>query len=199
MRRFKIGFAHALVWAAVSLALWCGCTAAFAESYFDFTFSGQGVTASGVFNVTGVNGDYTIQSISGGSVSGFGSSSDNGAMTLLAPGAYTSTDNGNKLYYINTPYVDGHGVAFTVSGGSQEGLYLCNSCSNTFELDGAKGSAIGTLSVSPTATPAPLPGAGLLSYLVLGLAGLLFYGKTTFAASARLFAPTEVASPQPSR
>jgi hypothetical protein len=41
---------------------------------------------------------------------------------------------------------------------------------------------VGTSTVTP-ATPAPNPGAGLLSYLVLGFAGLAFCGKRAWKPS----------------
>jgi hypothetical protein len=216
MRRLEICSSKVLAWVAVSLAAGGGSTVASAQS-FDFTFSGSGLTASGVFNVTaiaGSPGEYTINSISG-AVSGFPSGSDNGSITsLLAPNAYGGNDN--ILLDRNTGYLDANGVSFSVAGGAEENLFYIPH-EYTLYNDNTGDSKQGTLSVSPTTTPAPIPGAGLLSSLVLGFAGLLSAAKSAWgragnalarlslAASARLFAPkpslaqlTE-AAPQSSR
>ena len=193
MCRIKTGSAKTLILVAASLAVWCGGGAAFARS-FDFTFSGDGVTVSGVLYAIAIFGspdEYKIRAISG-SVSGFPSSSRDGAITsLLAPGSYRMNDN--ILYYSRSfSSFDAHGVAFTVNG-SPEDLKFSDAL-----FAGKDTLVTGTLDVSPArdrhrpadgAAPAPIPGAGLLSYLVLGFAGLLFSGK-------RIWTRADNATPQ---
>ena len=107
MRRLKICAAKALAWAAASLAVGCGSTAAFAQSYeeyFDFTFSGRnGVTASGVYDLTVAGPDMYLTGISG-TVSGFKNPYDDGSIT--------------SLLAITRP----NEIPFAVSGGADEKL-----------------------------------------------------------------------------
>jgi hypothetical protein len=119
MRRFGIGSAKALIWAALSPAVWWrGGAAAFAQSY-DFSFTGLGnVLASGMFDVTGTPGDYKITGISG-AVSGFVFPFDNGSIkSLSAVGA----DGNDNSFSPTSPYLDGSGVSFTVSGMETDNL-----------------------------------------------------------------------------
>jgi hypothetical protein len=184
MRRLEIGSAKALVWVAVSLAVWGASTAAFAQT-FDFSFSGSGgVMASGVFDVTGTSGNYTITGISG-SVSGFANALDNGSIqSLLAPGFYL--DNDNILSYPNSPYLDGNGgVSFTLSNGSTGDENIRDAGNGEYEFQNSEGGpftgSVGTLSL--TQTPAPIPGAGLLSYLAFGFGGLFINRKRLWRAT----------------
>jgi hypothetical protein len=217
MRQFNIFSARALLWAAVSLAVWWGSTAAFAQSSsFDFTFSGTGgVTASGAFDATPMPGDpgaFNINSISSGSVSGFPSGFNGSITELISPGFYV---NSNQLYGYGTGLQYLTQMAFDVSGGTRDTLsldtclYMGSGVDNcTYELSTNESPypyTYGTLSITaapdPAGGPAPIPGAGLLSYLVLGFGGLLFFGRRawgradnalarlSFAPSARLFAP----------
>ena len=56
------------------------------------------------------------------------------------------------------------------SGGSEQVSVTCSS-TNCFTANGA-------LTYGQDASPAPVPGSGLLSYIALGFAGLLFVAKT---------------------
>jgi hypothetical protein len=190
MRRFDIGLGKALVWLVASLAFWwCGSTAAFAQSFdafYDFSFTGcscSGVAASGVFefNFDPVNpGNTTLIGISG-SVSGFANPKDNGSIQSLVGAPISSL---------------GNVIPFTLSGGTNETLTLYSPFA---ELSTSHGeTSLGSLDIIPAA--APIPGAGLLSYLVLALSGLLFrvkrisrrahsaLARLSFLALARLFA-----------
>jgi hypothetical protein len=154
MRKIKIRTANVLVWVAVLLAAaGFGSTAAFAQS-FDFTYSGNGGSlVKGVFNVTGSPGNYLISGISG-AASGFSVPADNGPITGLA----IFGGNDNSLFFPNTPFLDGNGVSYQVSGGENENLFSFTD-GNTVDYAVANnlGSSSGSLSITG-ATPAPVPG-----------------------------------------
>jgi hypothetical protein len=187
MRRFEIrSSAKALVWAAVLLSAWGGSNTALAQS-FDFTFSGGTVMAIGAINVTGTRGAYTIIGISG-NVSGFANPAADGAITsLLAPNSFgtnfTAANNDNVFLYPNARDFDRDGVAFTVSGGADEDInvyggdyFISTSSAGQYQVGT-------TFTAAPN--PAPIPGSGLLSYLVLGFGGLLFVAKKTLLSDGR--------------
>ena len=110
-------------------------------------------------------------------------------MTLLSPGQIQtfSGPNNNILYYPGAPYLDGSGVGFSVSGGADEqaeyvgdgvGPYLIGA-----NINGGANVIGYSENLSITQTPAPIPGAGLLSYLVLGLGGLFINRKRLWQAA----------------
>jgi hypothetical protein len=144
----------------------------FAQSY-NFDFEANGVSATGLFNVSG----GTITGISG-TVSDASVVNFNGSIaSILSPGSSINTagfSNDNSLYYPTPPYLDDHGVSFQLDNQTDLNLYYQTTNDPGYILQGSTG-GIGTLSV--TQTPAPLPGSGLLSYLALGFAGLFFQRK----------------------
>jgi hypothetical protein len=152
---------------AASLAVGCGSSSAFAQSYqeyYDYTFSGSnGVMASIVYDITVDGPDNYLTGISG-TVSGFKKPLDNGSIT--------------SLLAITPP----NEISFAVSGGADENLIGTAHPNGTTSYalvtsNGARSDGTYTLSGS---APAPIPGAGWLSYLALGFAGLLFLGKRIF-------------------
>jgi hypothetical protein len=105
-----------------------GCAQNLYAQTFDFSFSGTGISASGVFDTTFVSGDeYLVTSISG---------TQNGqTMVLLAAGVYAANDN---LIFSTPPYLDLGGVSFDYLVGTtmynvyyDAGKYIeCNSVAN---------------------------------------------------------------------
>jgi hypothetical protein len=206
MSRFRICSVKALVWVAVSLALWCGSAAeAWAQSY-DFTFSGtSGVNAASV-----LDGVLVMQpspfpfpdppQLAGvsGTLAGTPSSID-GPISFASYGLvdyYRSPTVYNLQFEFTTPNYSGYYTMYLSPGADNSVIYSFGTPFNSYF-----GTSTVTPADPPVATPAPIPGAGLLSSLVLGFAGLLYRVKRNLgsaknavarlssAASARLFAP----------
>jgi hypothetical protein len=103
-------------------------------------------------------------------------------MNLLAPGIFgtpvsNGANNNNALDYPNTPYFSGGGVSFTVSGDDYNLDYFTSANAYVISDSNYGAGVIGSV------TPAPIPGAGLLSYLALGLGGLLINRKRIWRAA----------------
>jgi hypothetical protein len=135
------------------VVLFAGVQSAYADE-FNFTFSGSGLSASGIFTTDPESGgSFLVTSISG---------LQNGlAMTLLAPGTYASNDN---LLFPNFPQLDQPGISF-LSGGIDYNIYFysagsvylnCNSVT-----DGGCFVPAGTL-ITFTASPVPEPASLIL-------------------------------------
>ena len=140
---------------------------------YNFTFSGSGVTATGVFNVSGA----AIVGISG-SVSGFSNATDNGAITgLTSVGSFFSA---------SAPYLNASGVTFQLPSSVTETMQYSGSSYSMYTSDGTV-LASNCCSLNVVQTPAPVPGQGLLSWFVLGLGGLL-YRRKAIARQARTLA-----------
>lgn len=142
----------------------------FAQSAFDFSFSfGSGVTASGEFiaSATATPGQFLVTGISGNI--NFGAA--NQAMTLLPVNSFGGNDN--ILYYPDSASVDVAGISFSAGpAGSNYNLYEYNGqtllCA--CEYLGDPNATNGNLTTNPA--PGPIPGVGLLSYMVLAMLGL---------------------------
>ena len=79
---------------------------------FDFSYSGSGVTASGVITTTApVDGVYTVTDISG--------TRNNVQITGLS-----TFDGADDLLSTTSPYVDFNGIAFTTADNTAYDLYL---------------------------------------------------------------------------
>jgi hypothetical protein len=176
MRQIKIGPAKSLVWVAASLALWCGSSAPALAQTFDFTFSGAAADDSGLIT----NGILTLNSsghvtTASGTLSGVSPGNDGGAFQLFY------SYNGNYYNSSNDYHFE---FAATTSGGG-----------DTIEIDSGNTSEIFTndnstymgLSTVNEQTPAPIPGSGPLSYLVLGFGGL-FINRKRLSRAARMAA-----------
>jgi hypothetical protein len=135
------------------VVLFAGVQSAYADE-FNFTFSGSGLSGSGIFTTDPESGgSFLVTSISG---------LQNGlAMTLLAPGAYASNDN---LLFPTFPQLDQPGISF-LSGGIDYNIYFysggsvylnCNSVT-----DGGCFVPAGTL-ITFTASPVPEPASLIL-------------------------------------
>ena len=92
----------------VVILLLAGTQNVFADSTFDYSFTGTGMSASGMFTATLVSGsEFMVTSISG-MQNGF-------AMTLMAPGAYVGNNND---IFSSSPFLTLGGLAFVLSNGS---------------------------------------------------------------------------------
>jgi hypothetical protein len=183
MRRFEIGSAEALVWVAVSLALWCGSAAPASAQTYDFSFKVQGVQGSALFVTNGSRGLITGSTLTFPStVSGTLNTSG------TAPGAPGYGTTPMLLSTSSQPYFPGPGAddpVFLMSNGEYDFL-----SQNTLYVESSPGiaaySAFGLTNQSLTErTPAPVPGSGLLSYLMFGL-GALFINRKRLWRAARM-------------
>ncbi len=106
--------------AAATATLALTCTAAHADTVWNFTFSGDGISASGSLEIAGdgstpspllsISGLYSDPTITNGTIDGF---------------VATGTDS--RFNYDNlfggTPYVTNNGLLFDVNGGQHVNLY----------------------------------------------------------------------------
>jgi len=176
MRRFKIGSAKALVWVAVSLALWCGSAASALAQTYDFSFTAEGVQGSAVLVTNGSLGliSGTTLTFPAG-VSGTLSSNAPGASTYGTMPMLMSTSA--QPYFSNTPAND---PVFFMSNDEYD---IVTPSTLFVEEGGPNYFAFPISNESLSSTPAPIPGTGVLSYLALGLGGLFFYRKRLWRAA----------------
>jgi hypothetical protein len=180
MRAFGVRFVL-LGGIALGSQLGFGGSPAMAQTYYDFTFNTSNPPPGGgsiEFILSGQNVIGTVPGsgtgiLSGGSLST--SAANNESYSGSAP-MLLSTNN-TPFFYVNTPnyvFIDTSSDQFLfASDGSTDFVdeYTPGPNGNL-----AAGSYLSNESLTEL-TPAPIPGAGILSYLVLGLAGLMFRGK----------------------
>jgi len=135
------------------VVLFAGAQSAYADE-FNFTFSGSGLSASGIFTTDPESGgSFLVTSISG---------LQNGLdMTLLAPGTYAANDN---LLFPAFPQLDQSGISF-LSGGIDYNIYFYSSGSAYLNCnsvtDGGCFVPAGT-PITFTASPVPEPASLIL-------------------------------------
>ncbi len=190
---------------ALSALVGQGTSAAFATLY-NFTFTDGTVSIIGTLTTGAGSAPYIVTGITG-TVSGeSGANSANGAITGLITAPNYCTYGfciDNKLFYPSGSgsnptcpacYVDTYGIGFTV-GAQQEAIFVGTNSTTNYQAtaggnnyNGAPGgpgspftSAAGTLTVT-AASPAPIPGAGTLSWLALALGVVIVRRKAISAA-----------------
>jgi len=188
MKRF-ISFVATAILAIVALT---PCVAKADTTYvFDFTSSAPNnaisYSGSGTFDVTG----GIITGLTGTFYSG---TTNEGAMTLLAPGTFASNDNAFN------PWIDENGLSFSASGVDYNIYYYATS--NGYSASGcapgdtcitsdAYGNPSTPITMNVSETPEPgtllLFGTGLL-----GMTGFLFQRKMTVAGFNQTAQPPAV-------
>lgn len=180
---------------AASVAGACGSAGA---DVFDFSYTvgGSGFVASGTVTATPQGGNqYLITGISG-------ARNGSNITGLIAVGGFTGTygTNDNLLFYPpGGLYLDTKGFAYTTADGGAWNPYdepgfssppygEAYNVSGGFTEQGAQH----IVSMTFDAAPAPIPGAGALSYLIVLLGGLVRWRKALVArARHALRAPAE--------
>jgi hypothetical protein len=155
--------------AAATAALALTSTAAHADTVWNFTFSGVGVSASGSLEVAGdgstpsallsISGLYSDPTIANGTIDGF-----------VAPGTDSNFTYDNL--FGGSPYVSGNGVLFDVNGGQHVNLYSVGS-----EYWIAANEAGGSLSEQVSFTLIAVPEPGALAMMLAGLGGFAFASR----------------------
>ncbi len=155
---------------------------------YDFSFSGSGITSSGVFTVSDVAGTYTVTNMTG--------TYDSLVITgLLGPGTYQSNDNQISP---SAPFLDFDGVSFAVGASDYNVFYDNghNSCETTsgyyvYVGQSATATTCGSTvdkkvnySLTQVVTPTPEPSSALLTGLPMAfLFGLAIIRRRSAAAT----------------
>lgn len=152
--------------ALAALAAGVSATPASAAQYM-FNFSGLGRTASGVLTTTDTpfaSRGYNAVTITGitGTING---------LTITGLNGFVGSNN---LYYLTGPsFVDGSGLGFTASDGSQTSLFYQDSASSYRITTFTGGFASGLVSASSSAvTAVPEPATWAMLIFGMGAAGV---------------------------
>jgi hypothetical protein len=150
----------------VVILLLAGTQNVFASSAtFDFSFSGSGITASGMFTATALSGnEFMVTSISG-MQNGF-------AMTLLPPGGFA---NNNNDIFSSSPFLNLGGLSFVLSNGTTAyNVYYYSVTNSYFECTLATtcNNGAGTPISFSLSQVSEVPEPGTLMLLGSGLVGL---------------------------
>jgi hypothetical protein len=169
----------------VCLALLAGPAIASADSIYDWTFTGGGVTASGTLDVSGGQAVSGTGTIAGGGLSGSESLT---LVTLSTPGVNNlgggnlsyrfggGTDLiGDTVYNSSAPYVDSNGLVFLVGGPGSTGFNLWSTGATSYTGFLASTSLYEGVGGTMTSTPVPLPAA--LPLFLFGVAALGALGR----------------------
>jgi hypothetical protein len=152
------------------VAVLCGMPACFSAAHadtFDFTFSGDGFSASGVFTASpdpaAGTGDFAVTSLSGVLSTGSGPSS---SMALIPPGGYALNDNilqefSPGVYGPDQPF----GISFTANSINYE-IYDAEDTATFALIASNLGGLIPLTEFSVTAAPLPSTWMMLLGGLI---------------------------------
>ncbi len=127
---------------------------------FDFSYTGTGISASGVLITDGVlsGGAYTVTGITGA----------RNSVTISGLSSFLGADN---LLFPSAPYVDSQGITYT-AGGVYYNFYESGD-GGVLEISSTSPNAAISLTVTPATTAVPEPwsaallGAGLIGFAVL--------------------------------
>jgi hypothetical protein len=152
-----------------------------AAQVYDFSFNYDTGFFTGTFVTTKSGSNYTVTGITGATLNG-----TNYPMLYVVStnAAYNSPDN----LIVNGGTLDNYGVDFNTVPSAptpteEFNIYAPNSTEQTDLFNGDVNGQdtvnnTGPLVIgAPQTTPAPIPGAGSLSYLALSLGGLFIYRK----------------------
>ena len=166
---------------ALFLSLSYASAANAALLFWDFSFTGDGVSGSGVFSTGDVGSPFTMSGISG-TADGY---------TISGLSGYAGADN--LLYFPGEPFVDFGGISFSTSGGPDFNLGLQNpsgpfqyvfndSSLNPIGYPNVPGSTDITLTVSAVPEPATW------ALMLIGFAGIGFFAYRRTKKSAAVTA-----------
>ncbi|HEX2538248.1 MAG TPA: hypothetical protein VHL13_08200 [Pseudolabrys sp.] len=172
--------------AAALIAGACGNSRA---DTFDFSFSGPSISASGTLTATlQSSNEYLVTAISG---------TYNGlaiGQVLGASGNFNGHAlNDDLLYYpaggsnpAGTALLDNGGLYFYSNDSSKEiGVYYFNGNYQMQDVFASRTTTLTSFDATIQSNPGPLPGAGILSYIVAMIGGVL-WGHRTVPARTKL-------------
>lgn len=166
------GFAAGVAFAATVLGASMAGGAAQAAKVFDFSYSGAGVSGSGVITTGDAGSPFTITAISG--------TANGEAITGLS--TYAGADN--LLYFPTEPFVDFSGIAFSTATKDWGLGYTGSAYGIVNSVDNPGGSCCGVTPLAFSVTAAPEPATWAMMMLGFGGLGASLRSRRKAAAAA---------------